>query len=191
MGMTVNRRKDTKTPKVLMHKVADIRGGVSVNVSELGGDYLREGAILSAPVNGICHVVKIAVVVADVAAADTAIKVEKFHNFKQGDFVMLDENAAAVKISAIDESNKAFDTITVATALGAISKGAQVVEASAASTAEAKTSALKYVPLAVVGTGKRIEPKTNLDTDAWVIAVTKGNPVPECVAKHLKCIVNY
>lgn len=191
MGMTVNRRKDTKTPKVLMHKVADIRGGVSVNVSELGGDYLREGAILSAPVDGICHVVKIAVVVADVAAADKTIKVEKFHNFKAGDFVMLDENSAAVKISSIDDSNKAYDTLTVATALGAISKGAQVVEASAASTAEAKTSALKYVPLAVVGTGKRIEPKTNLDTDAWVIAVTKGNPVPECVAKHLKCIVNY
>lgn len=191
MGMTVNRRKDTKTPKVLMHKVADIRGGVSVNVSELGGDYLREGAILSAPVDGICHVVKIAVVVADVAAADNTIKVEKFHNFKEGDFVMLDVNSAAVKISSIDDSNKAYDTLTVATALGAISKGAQVVEAAAASTAEAKTSALKYVPLAVVGTGKRIEPKTNLDTDAWVIAVTKGNPVPECVAKHLKCIVNY
>lgn len=191
MGMTVNRRKDTKTPKVLMHKVADIRGGVSVNVSELGGDYLREGAILSAPVDGICHVVKIAVVVADVAAADKTIKVEKFHNFKEGDFVMLDVNSAAVEISSIDDSNKAYDTLTVATALGAISKGAQVVEAAAASTAEAKTSALKYVPLAVVGTGKRIEPKTNLDTDAWVIAVTKGNPVPECVAKHLKCIVNY
>lgn len=189
--MTVNRRKDTKTPKVLMHKVADIRGGVSVNVSELGGDYLREGAILSAPVDGICHVVKIAVVVADVSADDKTIKVEKFHNFKAGDFVMLDVNSAAVKISSIDDSNKAYDTLTVATALGAISKGAQVVEAAAASTADAKSSALKYVPLAVVGTGKRIEPKTNLDTDAWVIAVTKGNPVPECVAKHLKCIVNY
>lgn len=186
--MTVNRRKDTKTPKVLMHKIADIRGGVSVNVSELGGDYLREGAILSAPVDGICHVVKIAVVVADVAAAEKVIKVEKFHNFKQGDFVMLDENSAAVKISAIDESNKAFDTITVATALGAISKGATVVEAAATST---DSSALKYVPLSVVGTGKRIEPKSNLDTDAWVIAVTKGNHVPECVAKHLKGIVNY
>ena len=33
MSMTVTRRKDTRTPRVLMHKVADIRGGVSVNVS--------------------------------------------------------------------------------------------------------------------------------------------------------------
>ena len=61
--MTVQRRKDTKLPRVFMHKVADIRGGVSVKISELGGDYLHEGAVLSAADNGICHVVKIAEVV--------------------------------------------------------------------------------------------------------------------------------
>lgn len=47
--MTVTRRKDTRTPRVFMHKTADIRGGVSVKVSELGGDFLNEGAVLSAP----------------------------------------------------------------------------------------------------------------------------------------------
>ena len=47
MGMTVTRRKDTRTPRVFMHKTADIRGGVSVKVSELGGDFLNEGAVLS------------------------------------------------------------------------------------------------------------------------------------------------
>lgn len=189
MGMTVNRRKDTKTPKVLMHKVADIRGGVSVNVSELGGDFLREGAILSAPDNGICHVVKIASVTADVAETDTAVKVGKFHNFKEGDFIMLDENGKASKITKIDTSNKSYDVLTLDAALGVISAGTQVVEAKAASTTT--TSVLKYVPLSVVGTGKRIEPKSNLDTDAWVIAVTKDNPLPKCVAKHLKGIINY
>lgn len=188
MGMTVNRRKDTKTPKVLMHKVADIRGGVSVNVSELGGDFLREGAILSAPDKGICHVVKIATVTADVAATDTSVKVGKFHNFKEGDFVMLDEKGKAVKISKIDTSNKSYDVLTLDAALGVISAGTQVVEAKESST---DSSALKYVPLSVVGTGKRIEPKSNLDTDAWVIAVTKDNPLPECVEKHLKGIINY
>ena len=65
MGMTVTRRKDTRTPRVFMHKTADIRGGVSVKVSELGGDFLNEGAVLSAPDNGICHVVKIAVLQAN------------------------------------------------------------------------------------------------------------------------------
>lgn len=189
MGMTVKRQKDTKTPKVLMHKVADIRGGVSVNVSELGGDYLREGAILSVPDEGICHVVKIGNVAAEVGASDKSVKVEKFHNFKVGDCVMLDEGGKAAEISAIDESNKSYDTLTLKTALGEIKKGEQVVQAK--EVAAENTSALKYVPLAVVGTGKRIDPKSNLDTDAWVIGVTKGNPVPECVAKHLKGIVNY
>ena len=95
--MTVRRNKDTRTPRVLMHKVADIRGGVSVNVSELGGDYLREGAFLSEPVDGICHVVKTATVSADVAAAEKTVKVEKLHNFKSGDFVLAKVGGVAVK----------------------------------------------------------------------------------------------
>ena len=89
--MTVTRRKDTRTPRVFMHKTADIRGGVSVKVSELGGDFLNEGAVLSAPDNGICHVVKIAVLSAEATTAATDIKVNKGHNFKVGDFVMADE----------------------------------------------------------------------------------------------------
>lgn len=102
--MTVQRRKDIRTPRVFMHKVADIRGGVSVKISELGGDYLREGAVLSAPDNGICHVVKVAEVVAEVGASDTNIKVKKLHNFKVGDFVMTDEGGLAYAITAIDDS---------------------------------------------------------------------------------------
>lgn len=189
MGMTVSRRKDSNVPRVIMHKVADIRGGVSVNSSELGGDYLKEGAALSAPVNGICHVVKVAEVVAEVAEAGVAIKVKKGHNFKVGDFVMTGVGGKAYAISKIDETNKSYDEITVATTLGAISVGGFIIEAAAESASN--TSALKYVPLAIVGTGKPVAKGQNIDTDAWVIGVTKGNPLPECVAKYLKGIINY
>ena len=80
--MQVNRRKDVRTPRVLMHRIADIRGGVSVKASELGGDFLYEGAVLSAAdEKGLCHVVKIAHVVAEVGASDKTIKVKKGHNF--------------------------------------------------------------------------------------------------------------
>lgn len=188
--MVVQRRKDTRTPRVIMHRVADIRGGVSVMTSELGGDFLREGAVLSAPENGICHVVKIATVVAEVAAADKTVKVAKFHNFRANDIVCADENGTAVKISKIDESNKDYDTVTLSAALGAIAKGGFLVEAAAVST-DAVKSTLKYTPLAIVGTGKPIEAKANIDTDAWLFAVTKSNPLPECVAKHLKGVINY
>lgn len=187
--MTVKRRKDTRTPRVFMHKVADIRGGVSVKISDLGGDYLREGAVLSAPDNGICHVVKIAEVVAEVGASETAIKVKKLHNLKVGDYVMAGEGGVAYAITAIDDSNKDYDTISVGTTLGAISAGAFIMEASGESSGS--DSALKYTPLALVGTGKPVIEGQNLDTDAWVIGVTKGNPLPECVAKYLTGIINY
>lgn len=191
MGMTVRRRKDTRTPRVFMHKVADIRGGVSVKVSELGGDWLPEGAVLSAPdAGGICHVVKIAVVAAVVEERGTTIKVKKLHNFKVGDYVMAGEGGVAYAITAIDTAgSKDYDTLTVGTTLGALSQGDFLMEAAAESATT--TSALKHVPLALVGTGKPVIEGTNLDTDAWVIGVTKGNPLPQCVAEHLKGIINY
>ena len=74
--MQVNRRKDVRTPRVLMHRIADIRGGVSVKASELGGDFLYEGAVLSAAdEKGLCHVVKIAQVVAEGGASDKTCSV--------------------------------------------------------------------------------------------------------------------
>ena len=187
--MTVKRRKDTRVPRVFEHKVADIRGGVGVKTSELGGDYLREGAVLSVPDEGICHVVKFAEVVEAVEASGTAIKVKKLHNFNVGDFVMTDVGGVAYAITAIDKSAKSYDTITVGTTLGEISEGGFIIEA--AEKATESTSALKYTPLALVGTGKPVLPETNLDTDAWVIGVTRNNPLPECVAKYLTGIINY
>lgn len=188
MSMTVNRRRDTRTPRVLMHRVADIRGGVSVNVTELGGDYLKEGSPLSAPVDGICHVVKVAEVTEGVAATAKTIKVKKLHNFKKGDFVLLAENAVATEIADIDTTGKDTDTLTVKEALGTITAGACIVEAKEKST---NASALKYVPFAIAGTGSAVVPNTNLNVDAWVIAVTKGNNLPTVVSKHLTGIHNY
>lgn len=186
--MTVQRRKDSRLPHVFMHKVADIRGGISVKSSELGGDFLHEGAVVSVPDNGICHVVKIARVVAK--SSDTNIKVKKGHNFVKGDYVMADEGGKAYAITAIDTTgNKDYDTITVGTALGTVPKDGFLIEAKAESAAS--DSALKYTPLAVVGTGKPVQPNSNIDTDAWLIGVTKNNPLPACVSKYLSGIINY
>lgn len=185
--MTVTRKRDDMTPRYVVHKVADVRGGVSVAASELGGNYLREGAILSAPVEGITHVVKTAGVVADVAATDKTIKISKFHNFKVGDFVMAEPGKAAHAINAIDESNKKFDTLTLATAIGAIAQGGCIAEAKADSAGD---SELKYEPQSVNGTGQPFDAKSNISTDAWVIGVTKGNPVPAFIVDKLKGIIN-
>lgn len=189
--MTVKKRRDDLTPRVFLHKIADIRGGVSVAASDLGGDYLREGAILSAPVNGITHVVKVAEVIAEVAATDKTIKVSKLHNFKIGDIVMTAIGGIAHEITAIDETNKKHDTLTVNTPLGAIALGGFLVEAAAEATgAEGSKSALKYEPQSVNGTGKPFDPKSNINTDAWVIGVTRNNPVPGFLIDKLKGIIN-
>lgn len=189
--MTVKKRRDDRTPRVFMHKTADIRGGVSVAASELGGDYLREGALLSAATDGITHVVKTAQVVAETGTADKTIKVSKFHNFRTGDFITPEPGKAAYAITSIDTGNKAYDILTVGTALGAIAKGGFVVEAKAEATgADNSKSELRYVPQSVNGTGKAFDPKSNINTDAWVIGVTRGNPVPAFLTGMMKGIIN-
>jgi hypothetical protein len=189
MSMTVTRRKDSRTKKVFMHKIADVRGGVSVNVSELTQDYLPEGSILSEPVSGVCHVVKTAVLQADATNSDTSYKVLKGHNFKVGDVIMLATSAKAYAITGITTTNSAYDTLTVGTTLGlAASAGAFLMEAAEAG---ASGSAFKYTPFALSGTGKPVEANKNMDMDAWLIGVTKGNPLPSAVASILKGIINY
>lgn len=186
MSMTVRKRRDDKTPHVFIHKIADVRGGVSVKASELGGNYLREGAFLSAPVDGVCHVVKTAEVASAVSGSDTTIKVKKHHNFKVGDVVMAEPTKIAKKITAIDESNKTYDVLTVSAAIGAVTAGKSIVEA----TAEASSGALKYEPQSIVGTGKEFDGKTNINTDAWVIGVVKDPSAPAYLLDKLKGIVN-
>lgn len=190
MSMTVTRSKDTKTPRVLMHKIADIRGGVSINVTELNVDYLPEGTPIGAAIDGISHVVKYALVQANATDSATKIKVYKGHNFQVGDVVCAAENGAAYAITAINTSNSAYDELTVGTTLGvALSK--DVTYIFQAAEAGASGAALKYAPLAITGTGVKVEPNTNLNVDAWIFAVTKGNNLPSLIAGKLKGVVNY
>lgn len=185
--MTVKRKRDTAVPRVFTHKTADIRGGVSVAASELGGDFLREGAVLSAPIEGVAHVVKIGQATAEVAAADKTVNVRKHHNFKPGDAVLTAINGKAVAVTAVDESNKAYDVLTLEEAVGAIPAGGFVVLAKAKADSGAS---LKYEPQSVCGTGQMVDHASNIATDAWVIGVTVGNPVPSFIAEKLKGIIN-
>lgn len=189
MSMTVRRSHDIVGKTVLVSKVADIRGGVSVYSSELGGAALYEGTVISRPDNqGICHVIKTAKVTAKVEESGKTIKVAKGSHFKAGDFVFTAENSKAAKITAIDRTDKTADKLTLDGAVGAIEAGGYIAEAKEAST---DASSLRYEPFAIIGTGKKVLPGDNLTTDAWVLGVTKGNEVPEFVNKALKGIVSY
>lgn len=179
--MTVKRRKAGQTPRVLIHRGFDIRGGVSVSTAELGGDFLPEGAVVTKPENGICRVVKYAAVVAD--STDSTVKVGRGHNFKAGDKVLPKEGAEALTVKSVAHG-KDSDTLTLSAA-PSVKKGGVLVEADKAGAG----AVMKYKPFAVVGTGKAIAPGENVDTDAWVIGVTHG--LPEAVVNELKGIVNY
>ncbi len=188
--MTVYRRKDSKLPKVFVHKVADIRGGVSVAIADLNVDFLHEGRVISAPSSGICHVVKFAKVQANATNAAVKIKVYKGHDFKVDDVICAAENGAAYAITAIDTSDDDYDELTIGTTLGvALTKDVSYIFHAAESGASG--AALKYEPLALVGTGKPVVANQNIDTDAWVIGVTKGNALPSLIASKLKGIINY
>lgn len=190
MGMTVTKRKDSKLPRVFVHKVADIRGGVSVAIADLNVDFLAEGRVIGAPVSGICHVVKYAKVQANASNSDVKIKVYKGHDFKVGDVVCAAENGAAYTISAIDTTKTGYDEITVGTTLGvALSKDVSFIFQAKAEGASG--AALAHEPFALVGTGKPVIANHNVDTDAWVIGVTKGNDLPALIAGKLKGIINY
>ena len=190
MGMTVKKVRDTRIPRVFQHKTADLRGGVGVVTSELGGDYLLEATPLSVPEKGLCHVIKTAEVVEQVESDATEVKVKKFQHFKEGDFVMLTVGAKAVKVTKVDRSKANFDTITLEEALGStIEKGKHLLEAKAA--AESNTSELKYTPFALAGRGQKVVQGDNFDTDAVVIGVTRGANIPAEVLQYLKGIVDY
>lgn len=190
MAMTVKRRKDTNLPRVFEHKVADVRGGVAVEVKELGGDFLLEGTPLSKSTDGFCHVVKTAEVVEAVTESGTQVRVAKYQHFLPGDVVTLTVGSKAVTVQSVNRSaSTAYDTLTLTAPLGAIEQGKHLLQAKEAT--EDNHSVLKYQPFALVGTGHKVVQGDNLITDAVLIGTTRGAKLPPEVAQYLTGIINY
>lgn len=188
--MIVTRKKDAEYKKVIMHRIADIRGGVGIKTSVLGGDVLLEGTPVGAPVNGICEVLKVAKVYEDATNAATDYKVAKGSHFKAGDFLTIKAGDIAYAITAVDKSNAAYDVLTVGTTLGtAVSAGDLLVAAKAQSTT--KASKLAVEPVGIVGTTVLdVTPTSNVQSDVWVMAVCKGAEIPAAVVAQMKGIIN-
>ena len=60
MSLTIKRKKDNRVVKCILHRVADIPGGVTVSVANLGGSALFEGTPLAKGANGLYVVCKTA-----------------------------------------------------------------------------------------------------------------------------------
>lgn len=172
MSLTIKRAKDNRVVKCILHRIADIPGGVTVSVANLGGSSLFEGTPIGKGKNGAFEVCKTAQVITEADAAAKTYEVAKGHHFKVGDrFATADCNGQT--ITAIDKSNPTKDIITVGTTLGAIVKvGTCAFESSGAN----KT--LKVVPCAIAGSNEDVEQGSNLFVSAWVHAVVRESNAP-------------
>lgn len=178
MSLTIKRKKDNRVVKCILHRVADIPGGVTVSVANLGGSALFEGTPLGKGANGLYVVCKTAQVITEAANNATTYEVAKGHHFKVGDrFATAACNGQL--ITAIDKTDAAKDVITVQTTLGAaITAGTCAFESSGAN----KT--LKVNPVAIAGSNYDVENGDNLFVDAWVIGVVNGANAPIVCDAH-------
>lgn len=185
MSLTIKRKKDNRVVKCILHRVADIPGGVTVQVANLGGSALFEGTPLGKGSNGLYVVCKTAQVITEANANATTYEVAKGHHFKVGDRFATDA-CNGQTITAIDKSDATKDVITVGTTLGAIVKaGTCAFESSG----DNKT--LKVAPVAIAGSNYDVENGENLFTDAWVIGVVNTANAPivnDAIKQALKTI---
>lgn len=186
MALRIERKSDSRIIRAILHKIADVPGGVTVNTSELGGSALLEGTPLAyLASDGAYHVCKTAKVVTAANDSATSYEIEKGSHFKVGDYFAT-EAANGKQITAIDKSDASKDVITVGTTLGAaITVGTVVFQSTGAN----KT--VKYPPTAIAGENADVTASENLFASAWVIAVVRKGNAPvlnDTVAATLKGI---
>ena len=181
--MVVRRKKGAESVRIIEHKIADVRGGVSVKTSNLPSGILEEGAVLSIPTDGICSVIKVAKVVTEVAESSKTIEIAKGSNIAVGDYIKVAGGSSSVKVSAVNSADVTKDILTTASAIGAIEVGGVIVEAD--------NSGNVAKPLGICGTNVTFNQGDNVQVDCWLIATTKGLELPEEISKELKGIVNY
>ena len=77
MSMTIKRAKDNRVVKCILHRIADIPGGVTVKTANLGGTALFEGTPLGKGNDGVFEVCKTAQIVTKAEANATTYEVAK------------------------------------------------------------------------------------------------------------------
>lgn len=186
MGMTIKRKIDSRVVKCILHRTADIPGGVGVSVANLGGSALLEGTPLGEGKDGLFEVCKTAKVLTQAEANATTYEVAKGHHFKVGDrFAANDCNGQL--ITSIDKSDVAKDVITVQTTLGKLVKAGDCAFES-----KGGDTTLKVTPIAIAGSSEDVASGDNLWVSAWVIGVVREDNAPavsETIKSALKGVV--
>ena len=172
MSLTIKRAKDNRVVKCILHRIADIPGGVTVKTANLGGTALFEGTPIGKGKDGVFEVCKTAQIVTKAEANATTYEVANGLHFRVGDrFATYACNGQT--ISGIDTSDATKDIITVGTSLGAVvNPGTCAFESSGAN------KVLKVVPVAIAGSNEDVDANSNLFVSAWVHAVVRESNAP-------------
>lgn len=111
--LQIDRKKDSRVVKCILHRIADIPGGVTVSDATLGGSALYEGTPLIKGSNGQYLVKKVGKVVTEYSSG-TALEIAKGSHFKVGDKIANESATMHATIAAIDKtSNASKDVITL------------------------------------------------------------------------------
>lgn len=172
MGMNIKRKKDNRALKCILHRTADIPGGVGVSVANLGGSVLSEGTPIGKGSNGLFEVCKTAKVLTMAQANATTYEVAKGHHFKVGDRFAT-SNCNGQVITSIDKSQESKDVITVQATLGkSVNAGDCAFESKGAD------MVYKVTPIAITGSSEDVVSGDNLWVSAWVIGVIREDNAP-------------
>lgn len=174
MALKITRSADSRVIKAILHRIADVPGGVTVSVADLGGAALKEGTPLGyVSADGMYHVTKTAKVVTAATNVAVTYEVAKGSHFKVGDRFAV-EGANGQLITAIDKTTNADkDVITVGTTLGIVVAANVVAFESAGA-----NQTVKYPSTAVAGSNYDVVASESLFVDAWVIAVLRTGNAP-------------
>lgn len=186
MSLIIKRKSDSRVVKCVLHRTADIPGGVTVSVANLGGSALFEGTPLGKGSDGLFVVCKTAQIITDATATATTYEVAKGHHFQVGDmFATADCTGQA--ITKIDKTDSAKDVITLGATLGAA-----IVAGTCAFESSGENSTLNVTPVAIAGSNEDVESENNLFVSAWVIGVVREANAPivnDLIKTALKGIV--
>ena len=143
--LKITRNSDSRVIKAILHRIADIPGGVTVSVADLGGTALVEGTPICVGSEGLYNVMKTGKVVTEYSSG-TSLDIAKGSHFKVGDKIANEAGTVAAAITAIDKTtNTAKDVLTLSGALGAtLAVGTKLVLATVTTHGAIEHTAVAY-----------------------------------------------
>lgn len=177
MALRIKTTGEDRYIHSIVQNLADVPGGVTVSTAALiPGKPLLEGAYVSRKNSaGICTIIKTATVHTTAGSDATSYQVEKGSHFKVGDIITTGAGKTAAAIASVDRDSSAlFDTITVATTIGAATKGDTLVQANAAN-----AKAVLPTPYGRLVDNHEVKAEDNLFAPVCVIGTYEGTLVPQ------------